>query len=802
MFEWLGRVVTRRWALLLAGWAAILATMHFTAPAWDDVIEDGQFSFLPDDSLSRVADEFFNKAFPHDLISSSVVVIVTRRDEQKLHADDLDIVASTLIPRLQEIAGQERIGVDRSAGEEAPVTQPAIVSIHGFNDEGFGSLLRSLDEKATLVIVEMKEDFFSKRNQPVIARIEALIDELTGKGQTGPLKMHLTGSAVVGRDITLGSEQSAAATERWTIVLVVVLTLIVFRAPLLALIPLVTLFVSMEAALNLLALLAKAGVIEVFRGIEAYTTVVAYASGVDFSLFIISRVEEEFGAGKPFEASVRDSMSRVGAAVCASGATEIVGIGMLSFASFGKFHQAGIAISLSLLVMLAAVLTITPALLCLIGRHAFWPHARRDLAHEQDRAPTLAEKLWHRVGELIQRRPGAVWLAAGAAMVPFAILGLAWYNHLNYDLVASLSVDAPSAVGTRELQQHFPAGTTGPVNVVIRNDRIDFRESDGFQAIKSLTQALHADREELKIADVRSLAMPLGTTGAGKLAASEGGVAKRLVTAGTIHRRAQRYFITNDPALDSHATRLGIELTINPFSEEAIDFLDVLERGVKERLPDSLQSGTEVQLSGTTASLRDLKAVGVRDRTLINVLVVASVLIILVILLRRFWLSVYLMLTVLFSYLVTLGVTFAVFYALDPLGFSGLDWTVPLFLFTVLVAIGEDYNILLVTRIDEERRHLKPVPAIISALIRTGPIISSCGLIMAGTFLSLMIAGELAQMVQLGFALSFGVLLDTFIVRPILVPAFLICVYRGDFDFMTETLQTESRESAKIGSNR
>lgn len=450
MFDWLSRFVTRRWAVLLVAWGVLLAALQFTAPAWDDVIEDGQFSFLPEKSPSRIADEFFNDAFPHDLISSSVVVVVTRKDEQKLELNDLAIVDETLIPRLQEIADTVMIGVDRAGVEGGPATQPAIVSIHGSNDEGFGSLLRSLDEKATLVIVEMKEDFFSKRNRPVIEKIEGLLTNLAKSGETGPLEMHVTGSAVVGRDITLGSDRSAAATERWTVVLVVLLTLIVFRAPLLALIPLIALVVSMEAALKLLALLAQAGVIEVFRGIEAYTTVVAYASGVDFSLFIISRVEEEYATGKPFEASVRDSMRLVGAAISASGATEIIGIGMLSFAAFGKFHQAGIAISFSLFVMLLAVLTITPALLCLFGRHAFWPHARQKTAVEYSGQPvtTLAERMWERVGDLIHRRPGAVLIASTAAMLPFAVVGIAWYNHLNYDLVASLSSDAPSAVST------------------------------------------------------------------------------------------------------------------------------------------------------------------------------------------------------------------------------------------------------------------------------------------------------------------------------------------------------------------
>jgi len=156
---------------------------------------------------------------------------------------------------------------------------------------------------------------------------------------------------------------------------------------------------------------------------------------------------------------------------------------------------------------------------------------------------------------------------------------------------------------------------------------------------------------------------------------------------------------------------------------------------------------------------------------------------------------VYLMLTVLFSYLVTLGVTFGFFYLANRQEFPGLDWTVPLFLFTVLIAIGEDYNILLVTRIHEEEERHGPEKGVAVALAKTGPIISSCGFIMAGTFLSLAIAGQLAQMIQLGFALAFGVLLDTFVVRPILVPTYMLLVHRWRSGFSRQAAAQEETVS-------
>jgi len=135
--------------------------------------------------------------------------------------------------------------------------------------------------------------------------------------------------------------------------------------------------------------------------------------------------------------------------------------------------------------------------------------------------------------------------------------------------------------------------------------------------------------------------------------------------------------------------------------------------------------------------------------------------------------------TVVFSYLATLGVTFAVFWLLDPAGFSGLDWKVPIFLFTILVAVGEDYNIFLITRVKEEQKSHGPIHGVREAVVKTGGIISSCGFIMAGTFASLM-SGTLVEMKELGFALAFGVLLDTLVVRPLLVPSFVILLRRKE----------------------
>ncbi len=788
VFSKLGDAVNRTWLLILICWVAVMLTLQFAAPSIKQVARDGEFDFLPADVPSRQADELLHKSFKQDLQSSSIVIVINRVDGNELTDEDRTFVSEILKPRLRAIADEESrpggLG-EKSAGGATP--RPLVARIRAFDDEVIGPLMVSDDRQATVVIVELVTDYGSHRNRPFIAAIEGLLAELA-RDHLAPagIEVGLTGIAVVGRDIGRASEASAAGTELWTIILVVGLTLAVYRAPLLALIPLITLYFTMSVSLRTLALLADAGVIGVFKGIEAYSTVIVYASGVDYSLFLISRFKEELAGGADLKLGVRNAIAKVGDAITASSATEILGVGMLTFASFGKFHEAGIAISFSLCVMLLAVLTLTPALLLVAGRAAFWPGRQALAASDGRRAAPLSReedlyhRLWEGVAEAIVRRPGRFLLVTTALMVPFAALGALWYNHLSYDLVGNLPGRAASVAGTKMLQQHFAAGTMGPVSLLICNEQVDFGSPEGREELSALAEQLQQHQDALQIADFRSVTFPLGTKAADNLGQT-GSAARKLGTRAAILRKARDTYVGGHGTLENHVTRIDLLLAQNPFSEQAIDFLGTLENRIRDLLPEGLRSGSELYFSGPTASLRDLKAVGAQDRTLINVLVVGSVFLILVVLLRRVILTVYLLFTVLFSYLVTLGITFGVFYLADPAGFQGLDWTVPLFLFTVLIAIGEDYNILLVTRIHEEQEVHGAERGVAVALARTGPIISSCGFIMSGTFLSLWIGGQLARMTELGFALACGVLLDTFVVRPILVPAYLILIGRSRF---------------------
>jgi putative drug exporter of the RND superfamily len=813
MFQRFGEILARIWPVVLLIWVAAVAAAAVFAPPLDSVVKTGEFAFLPENSPSRESERLFEQAFVNDKSASRVVIVARRMtgltdEDKKFIDDDTDDGDEErrheLVERLIQIA-QEQAGSQpeakkaKKAGEEdedeslesgdfGPKSN--IHRIRTFRDKTFGHLLLSKDGKATLIYVELRHEFMDAANKPTVRAIENLLFEDKDFRQHIPkgLDLSLSGEAVVGRDMLDAAKNSAKATEHLTVILVVVLLLAIYRAPLLAIIPLMTVAVSVKLTMMLLQIGSQWNWIVLFQGIESYVTVLLYGAGVDYCLFLIARYKEEIDEGKGYREAVIGAVGKVGAAIAASAGTVICGIGMMIFAEFGKFHEAGIAISFGLVIVLLASLTFTPCLLLLFGRWVFLGQLRsRRKAAETGwlPAPSLANRIgemsiirntWEHVGQALLKRPMAIWLGTIALMLPFALVGAWFYSHLSYGLLSDLSPKSPSVIGTKAVQAHFPAGATGTITLLLENPKVDFsaKGSDdapgGLTLIGELTKTLKSQADALNLADVRSAWYPFG--GDQDLESIKSPTRKRLVTRGAVN-----HYVSQTDEEEKHVTRLELTSTIDPFSRDSIAFLTSLQDRVREMLPPGL-SGTKVHVMGSTASIRDLKSVTDRDQVRIDLLVVAGVFTILVLLLRSPGLCFYLILTVLFSYLVTLGVTYGFYWFLDGDEFAGLDWKVPMFLFTILIAVGEDYNIFLMTRIEEEQAVYGPVRGVTHALAKTGRIISSCGIIMAGTFASLM-AGSLKGMSQLGFALAFGVLLDTFVVRPILVPAYLVVLHSG-----------------------
>ena len=271
-------------------------------------------------------------------------------------------------------------------------------------------------------------------------------------------------------------------------------------------------------------------------------------------------------------------------------------------------------------------------------------------------------------------------VATAVLLAPFAVLAVVRGDTVSYDLTRNVPSDAPSPVGLQKLREHFPAGVTAPVTVLLRCERIDFHTPEGTAAVAQLTHDLRARATEFALADVRSLAEPLGIGPAARAALDRTGA----FGADAARERAVQYYV----GADGHVTRLEVVLAHDPFSAPGLHDLGHLERAVQAELPQPLRGATDVQVLGAAAGMRDLRAVTIADRHRVDILVVAAVFAVLLVLLHRPLVSVYLIVTVVFSYLTTLGLTNLLFGSLEPGTFPGLDWKVPFFLFTILVAVG------------------------------------------------------------------------------------------------------------------
>jgi putative drug exporter of the RND superfamily len=765
MFRLLGRLTTTYPWTICALWLTTGLVLSWLAPAWDARAIDDDIHFLPDHCASVRGYNLLKETFPQDVFASRAIIALERSAGPLTEADF-------------SLADQCVADLNLLRQEEPDLR---ILRICSHRDALIGKRLISPDERCTLIQVSLASPFLALQTQAAVDRLDEKIRPYIDP-ESG-LHLFVTGPAGIGRDLIHAGSDSLESTTWATILLVVVILLFVYRSPLLALVPLATIAISVWVAMSVLALLTLIPGIYLVNVSKVFAIVLLYGAGTDYCLFLISRYREELVEGQLPREALRRSVGTVGGALAASAGTVICGLGMMGFAEFAKVRCAGPAIALGLTVALAASLTLTPAILHLLGRKAFWPGSwpkKPSSAGEPD--------LWTRISRKVIEKPILIWALALAGLLPLGLLGLR--VHPTFKPTSEMTPSSSSIKGLEAIQRHFTAGETGPITVLL-SSATDWNSSDGRKLIAHLTNGFSALKN---VAEVRSLPQPLGPSSEVQAAVkpgSEGSLLERValriplgrdIVRGQLERLSKQHYLATVPDETFGAryiTRLDVVLLTDPFAPESLETLNVIQTWLKNDLPQTARGmiGLRAETYGVTVNNSDLAKVVGSDQKRINLLVLGAVFLILVALVRRPWLAVYLLITVLISYFATLGAT-AVMGSLwcgKPL--TEVDWRVPFFLFTILVAVGEDYNILLITRALQEHKRRGIVEGTRRALARTGGTITSCGLIMAGTFGTLMLGG-LGTLVQIGFALAFGVILDAFVVRPFLVPAFTLLVWK------------------------
>jgi len=774
MYLRLGALIARHWKAVILFWIVLAVGLKLFAPRWDDVTHDGDLAYLPSRMTSVRGEALLAQAFPDNKTRSQAVLVVERADGELTSGDFY--IADKLATYFQKV-------IEEAAAAKTPIPYVAVWS---HNTEVLGSKLTSPVSdrgQATLVILSLTNEFMATDNIRILAELQSALDEVRQDPHfPAGLNLGISGSAAIGGDMLASAKESIDNTEITAIGLVFLILLLVYRAPLLVIIPLTAIVLSVSVASDVVAWLADYSAhsdwlhFKIFKTTKIFVVVILYGSGTDFSLFLIARYREELEHGYDKSQAIERALGGVGDALVGSALTTILGLSMMYFADFGKFRYSGPVIGLCLLITLICCLTFAPAMLRACGTAVFWPFGitpTQERNRQGFHLSGLLDRFWGWASHVIINWPGVILVASLLAMLYPAWRGLS--VDITYNLLNELQQDRPSVVGTNLVRRHFPAGDVGPVTVVARNANGHFDTREGEIHIAELTKQLW---DIPGIVSVRSLSEPLGDKPGYANIFSRRGQRK---VAAKKHARTLSTFLTQEPELAGQVTRFDLIFEKDPFSPAAEELLNVVDHKLQElsKTAGSPWFGTEFDFAGTTAGKRDLKAVTTSDQWVIQQLVTIAVLGVLLVILRSPMICLYLIVSVIFSYLVTIGITEAVFATLYSGTYEGLDWKVPIFLFVILVAIGEDYNIYLVTRVVEEQSEHGPIEGLRQAVVKTGGIISSCGLIMAGSFISMM-TGTLRGMLELGFALSLGILLDTFYVRPVIVPAFLAILARRE----------------------
>ncbi len=791
MFQKIANLVIGRPWLVILGWLTITGSLFLVAPRWEQITKDDDVRFFPAGYPSVLGQELLEQGFPRDA-SSSQIVLVYERAQSPLTSEDLTYVRSVSDEFLAYSRTQPELTIKKIDTHLTPVIGPRLL---GVGKDG--------RNHAVLSIIALDSTYLSKKTRVAVDHAIEFMDHQRTPAPEG-LTLSITGSAVVGHDMNAASKESINNTTNATIGLVIAILLIVYRSPLLAMIPLFTIALSVVVSLKLLALATKIPWLEfqVINITQVFVVVVLFGAGTDYCLFLIARYREELAKGRDRTDALREAISQVGSALVASAGTVIIGLGMLFFSSFAKIRYTGPAIALSLTAALFAALTLAPVLLYWIGGAIFWPFrspdpiATKDEPH-QELDFVNPSGFWKNVADAVVSRPLLILIVCLSALAPFAVIGARTQS--SYSQLADMDPDRRSVIGSNVIKRYFAVGELSPTSVFLNNPQLDFRSPAGIEVIRKVSRQLG---QLENVAEVRSLYQPLGKPPSSETDLS---LVQRLAREALRAAAESRYvsLAPSNGANRNHITKIDLVFGSDPFSTPSLATLDSVQKLLKSlTAPGQALEGTEsIGFVGSTAAVNDLKTVTTADQRRMYILVTLGVYAVLIALLGRPGVCLYLIFTVILGYLASLGVTELLFRSLHqgPTPWGGLDWTVGFFLFVILVAVGEDYNILLMARVIEEEAKHGVTEGTRRAVAHTGGIISSCGLIMAGTFGS-MLTGSLTSLRELGFALGLGILLDTFLVRPILVPAFVILIDRHQLTRRLSRLGKSRQSGDEVGS--
>ncbi len=499
-----------------------------------------------------------------------------------------------------------------------------------------------------------------------------------------------------------------------TIAIILVLLIVIYRSPLLAFIPLLATVIVYQVVNQSVALMGLGG-LEINNSTTSIMSILLFAAVIDYSLFVFSRYREELNHYENKYEAMKDAMRATGEPVFFAGGTVLATMLILFFANFRDYQNFAPIFGLAMFIIMLASITLVPALFTLFGRKAFWPKVP-----EYGEQKEVKHGIWGAVAKFVVNKPG---LSGGLVAIFMLITALNVFNlDFEFNSVKNFPEKLPSRVGYEIVEEKFNKGDLAQTTIIL-------------QGVEALTE------EEIQAFS-------------NELTSNEEIDSVTLV----------------DLTDDQTAAKINVSLTMNPYSSEAIDFIEKLRKDTDNAVKN-LEIEADVYFSGITAKLADERDINNGDIIKIVILETLLILVLLFALTRSIKMPIYMMATILISYVSALGLGL---FLIDVLfGYDAISTRVPVYAFIFLVALGIDYNIILVSRFLEERKNKTVKDALEVAIRNTGGVISSAGLILAATFAALTTM-PIADLFIFGFMVAIGILIDTFLVRGMLLPSLIL----------------------------
>jgi len=687
------RVSTKKgmW-MTLGAWLIITMFLAMLAPMAKDY-EVSNIQTLPNDAKSIIAEQKIDQYFKDS--DGIPAIFVFHSEGNEVHFQQIINFFATI--EKENVHGFEQV-VELSA------LPPQALS--GFY---------SKDQSTVIIPVNFDSSLENKEMRDSLENIKKIVQSHS------EFDFFVTGPAGIATDTLDLFSRADLVLLFSTIGLILVLLIIIYRSPLLALIPLLAAAFVYEVVMQTLGLLGKAGLVMSSQTVSIMT-ILLFAAVIDYSLFVFSRFREELKQHDDKYTAMKIAMRGTGTPVFFSGGTVLAAMLVLFFAEFGDYRNFAPIFATAMVIIMIASVTLVPALFTLFGRKSFWPNIPKvggEIINEHS--------VWSNVGKFVVKKP-VISVSLVSILLIFSASNII---HLKYefDTMKSFPEDMPSRKGYEILEDKFAKGDLAPTTVLIESNMTITEQQQTALQKQLMDQPLV---ENVRFNGVQK----------------EGKV-------------------------------LSFQLTFkeNPYSAEVIDALEEIIEDSDSIVEKSELDG-KIYFAGETAKLVDERSLNNRDIIIIVLLETFLIFGMLIYLTKSIKMPIYMMGTILLSFLSALGLGIfltELFFNIDT-----ISNRVPLYSFVFLVALGIDYNIMLVSRFQEERKAHSVKKSIEIAVASTGGVISSAGLILAATFAVLM-TQPIELLFVFGFIVAVGILLDTFLIRGVLLPG-LIMLFEKDND--------------------